>query len=108
MFRSALVRAARRAAALPAARGLSSMSMASSSRPSLAAGAAGAKKQGVAWGKVLAVRGYASGGGLTKEDAEGRIMSLLAGFDKVSGVLCSWCWWWGGGGLRVGGRRVAR
>jgi hypothetical protein len=29
------------------------------------------------------VRGYAGGGGLNKEEVEGRIKGLLAGFDKV-------------------------
>lgn len=61
------------------------MSMAAS-RPSLSLAAAAAAKKPAAWagvGKMVAVRGYASGGGLSKPDVEGRIMSLLAGFDKV-------------------------
>lgn len=85
MFRNALVRTARRAAVVaPAASRSISVAAASASRPTLAASA---RKQAVApaaaWGQVFAVRGYASGG-LSKEDVEGRIMSLLAGFDKVS------------------------
>ncbi|KAJ4388077.1 mitochondrial acyl carrier protein [Gnomoniopsis smithogilvyi] len=36
----------------------------------------------VAW-KVGSVRAYSAAGGLTKEDVEGRIVSLLAGFDKI-------------------------
>lgn len=37
----------------------------------------------VAW-KVGSVRAYSAAGGLSKEDVEGRIVGLLAGFDKVS------------------------
>jgi NADH dehydrogenase (ubiquinone) 1 alpha/beta subcomplex 1 len=33
---------------------------------------------------LLAVRTFASAGGLNKEEVEGRILSLLQGFDKVS------------------------
>jgi NADH dehydrogenase (ubiquinone) 1 alpha/beta subcomplex 1 len=33
---------------------------------------------------VMGVRMYSAGGGLNKEEVEGRIMSLLQGFDKVS------------------------
>lgn len=32
---------------------------------------------------LQAVRFYAGGGGLNKEEVEGRIISLLSGFDKV-------------------------
>ncbi|KAH7327729.1 acyl carrier protein-like protein [Stachybotrys elegans] len=35
---------------------------------------------------LVAVRGYASAGGLNKEEVEGRIISLLSGFDKVNDV----------------------
>jgi NADH dehydrogenase (ubiquinone) 1 alpha/beta subcomplex 1 len=34
--------------------------------------------------KLLAVRMYSAGGSLKKEEVEGRIMSLLQGFDKVN------------------------
>ncbi|KAI9149976.1 Acyl carrier protein [Paramyrothecium foliicola] len=33
---------------------------------------------------LMAVRMYSAAGGLNKEEVEGRIMSLLSGFDKVS------------------------
>lgn len=33
---------------------------------------------------IKAVRMYSAGGALNKEEVEGRIISLLAGFDKVS------------------------
>ncbi|KAK1245943.1 hypothetical protein MKX07_005012 [Trichoderma sp. CBMAI-0711] len=33
---------------------------------------------------VMGVRMYSAGGGLNKEEVEGRIMSLLQGFDKVN------------------------
>ncbi|KAM4055810.1 phosphopantetheine attachment site domain-containing protein [Hirsutella rhossiliensis] len=35
---------------------------------------------------LVAVRMYSAGGGLDKEAVEGRIMSLLQGFDKVNDV----------------------
>lgn len=40
----------------------------------------------VAW-KVGGLRAYSAAGGLSKEDVEGRIVGLLAGFDKVSFFL---------------------
>lgn len=43
----------------------------------------------VAW-KIAGVRTYASGAGLSKEDVEGRIIGLLAGFDKVR-FACVYC-----------------
>ncbi|ROW02424.1 hypothetical protein VMCG_06033 [Cytospora schulzeri] len=79
MFRTAVLRSAASVAARRSAtRSFSSVV----SRPALV------KKSAVApfvsrvasWN---AVRGYASGSGLSKEDAEGRIMSLLTGFDKI-------------------------
>lgn len=81
MFRTALVRtaaAAARRAPIVAARSFSAVP-----RPALSSVV---KRQAVApaVASKIVVRGYASGGGLSKEDAEGRIMSLLAGFDKVS------------------------
>jgi len=50
-------------------------SIARSSRPTLAAA-----PRMAAW---KAVRFYSAGGGLNKEEVEGRIMALLQGFDKV-------------------------
>jgi NADH dehydrogenase (ubiquinone) 1 alpha/beta subcomplex 1 len=35
-----------------------------------------------------AVRSYAASSGLTKDDVEGRIKSILHGFDKVSASIC--------------------
>lgn len=40
----------------------------------------------------VAVRCYAAGSGLSKEDVEGRITSLLAGFDKVRFLCVVTCW----------------
>lgn len=78
MFRTNLLRsamlAARPVAALPARRFASSIAM----RPVAAVARASAPR--VAFG----VRSYSAGGGLQKEEVEGRIMSLLQGFDKVS------------------------
>lgn len=80
MFRSAVVKsaatvAARRSAtvALSATRSFVSASIPAALR---------VHKPAAAW-KIGGIRGYASGGGLSKEDVEGRITSLLAGFDKV-------------------------
>lgn len=36
----------------------------------------------------MGVRMYSAGGGLNKEEVEGRIMSLLQGFDKVRVFFC--------------------
>lgn len=40
---------------------------------------------------LVAVRMYSAGAGLKKEEVEGRIMSLLQGFDKVGGLFFSIC-----------------
>lgn len=83
MFRTSLLRtastvAARRAvvAAAPAA------ARTFVSRPAAAA-ALRVNSKAVAW-KVGSVRAYSAAGGLSKDDVEGRIVGLLAGFDKVS------------------------
>ncbi|KKY34070.1 putative acyl carrier protein [Diaporthe ampelina] len=87
MFRTAVLRsaasaAARRSAAVATSRSFSSVV----SRPTLAASKAVASpvlpvSRVAGW---TAVRCYAAGSGLSKEDVEGRITSLLAGFDKVN------------------------
>lgn len=80
MFRTAVLRSAASVAARRSAtRSFSSVV----SRPALVSKSAVAPfvSRVASWN---AVRGYASGSGLSKEDVEGRIMSLLAGFDKVS------------------------
>lgn len=85
MFRTAVLRttaaaaAAARRTAVPAARSFSAIS-----RPSLVGAVKKQQTIPAAWKIGAAVRTYASGGGLTKDEAEGRIMNLLAGFDKVS------------------------
>lgn len=58
------------------------------SRPTLAARAVAAApvSRVAGWNSV---RCYAAGSGLSKEDVEGRITSLLAGFDKVRFYVCS-------------------
>lgn len=84
MFRTSLLRTAStvaaRRAVVPAARTFVS-------RPAAAALRVNAKTVApVAW-KVGSVRAYSAAGGLSKEDVEGRIVGLLAGFDKVSLLL---------------------
>lgn len=89
-LRSAALAVARRSATTTAARSFSSVVV---SRPTLVQKALVAPVSRVAsWN---AVRAYSAGSGLSKEDVEGRILSLLAGFDKVrfylsgeSAVLC--------------------
>lgn len=83
MFRTALLRtaqvAARPVAALPARR----FASAAVARPAVAR---------VAPRAAFGVRSYSGGGALQKEEVEGRIMSLLQGFDKVSSfLLCLSC-----------------
>ncbi|KAL1869115.1 mitochondrial acyl carrier protein [Diaporthe australafricana] len=84
MFRTAVLRsvasaAARRSAAATTSRSFSSVV----SRPTLAARAVAATPVSRVAGWT-AVRCYSAGSGLTKDDVEGRITSLLAGFDKVN------------------------
>ncbi|KAK8931637.1 Acyl carrier protein, mitochondrial [Metarhizium anisopliae] len=71
MFRTALLRAARVTA-----------------RPLAAAppSARIALPRAAAVPKMLGVRMYSAAGGLKKEEVEGRIMSLLQGFDKIKPV----------------------
>lgn len=88
MFRTSLVRTA----ATVAARRTAARTFAS--RPAAAAStalrvhavAATTRTAGLVagGGRVGGVRMYSAAGGLSKEDVEGRIVSLLAGFDKVS------------------------
>ncbi|KAK7745800.1 mitochondrial acyl carrier protein [Cytospora paraplurivora] len=82
MFRTAALRSAAsvvaRRSATTATRSFSSVV----SRPTLVQKALVAPVSRVAsWN---AVRAYSAGSGLSKEDVEGRILSLLAGFDKVN------------------------
>ncbi|EFY97892.1 acyl carrier protein [Metarhizium robertsii] len=69
MFRTALLRTARVAARPLAAAPLSARI---------------ALPRAAAVPKMLGVRMYSAAGGLKKEEVEGRIMSLLQGFDKVN------------------------
>lgn len=77
MFRTAILRSA-----AAVARPVASRSFSVVSRPAAAAQVAKsfAPSRVASW---TAVRCYASAGGLSKEDVQGRIMSVLAGFDKV-------------------------
>ena len=82
MFRTALLRTAKaavaRPAALPARRFVSSVAM----RPVVS--------RAVPARAVVGARWYSAGGGLQKEEVEGRVMSLLQGFDKVSFFWSPW------------------
>lgn len=78
MFRTALLRTAPRAASMVAAR------PAAAARTYIAAAARPVRVMAPRVQSVYAVRMYSAGGGLNKEEVEGRIMSLLSGFDKVS------------------------
>lgn len=77
MLRTAILRSAR-AAVRPAA--------ASASRRTLMAAASPRVAFVPRVQSIKAVRFYSAGAGLNKEEVEGRIMSLLAGFDKVSSL----------------------
>ncbi|CCE32953.1 Acyl carrier protein, mitochondrial [Claviceps purpurea] len=72
MFRTALLRSAARAATRPVMRSLAAPRYAVPVMPKLP--------------QLLAIRMYSDEGGLKKEEVEGRIMSLLQGFDKVNDV----------------------
>lgn len=80
MFRSTIVKSAATAAARRSATVLTTRSLSTISRPAVTS--LRTINKPIAW-KVGGIRGYAAAGGLTKEDVEGRITSLLAGFDKV-------------------------
>lgn len=89
MFRTALRSAASAAARRSVVATNTSRSFSSVvSRPTLAARAVAAApvSRVAGWNSV---RCYAAGSGLSKEDVEGRITSLLAGFDKVRFYVCS-------------------
>ena len=73
MFRAALLRTARAVAARPA----------TTQRTFITAVAKPVRVAAMV-PRVQAVRMYSAGGALKKEEVEGRIMSLLQGFDKVS------------------------
>lgn len=89
VFRSAASAAARRSVvATTTSRSFSSVV----SRPTLASKVVAATpiSRVAGWNSV---RCYAAGSGLSKDDVEGRITSLLAGFDKVRlFVFASWTW----------------
>lgn len=70
MFRTAFLRSAARAAVRPAVR-----------RTTIAAPRVAMPVRVQA---IVPVRMYSAGGSLKKDEVEGRIMSLLQGFDKVS------------------------
>lgn len=72
MFRTAMLRSAVRAASRPALRTSSFVVAPRAVAPVVP------RVQ-----KMIAVRMYSAAGGLKKEEVEGRIMSLLQGFDKV-------------------------
>ncbi|KAJ6780240.1 hypothetical protein PWT90_10946 [Aphanocladium album] len=73
MFRSAAIRSVARAAFAPAVR-----------RTTLVAAPRVATPVALRAQSFVPVRMYSAGGGLKKEEVEGRIMSLLQGFDKVN------------------------
>lgn len=76
MFRSALLRTA------PALRSVAARPAASSAR-FISVAAYRPVVMAPSRSSILAVRYYSAGGSLNKEEVEGRIMSLLQGFDKV-------------------------
>lgn len=78
MFRTAFLRAV----AAPSARAVARPAVAMRRTSLLAARPVAPRLQ-----SLLAVRMYSAGGSLDKEAVEGRIMSLLQGFDKVVPVL---------------------
>lgn len=86
MFRSAAVLRSAASAAVRRSATTTSRSFSSVvSRPTIASKVVAAPVSRVAgWNSV---RCYAAGSGLSKEDVEGRITSLLAGFDKVRLLL---------------------
>lgn len=78
MFRTAVLRSVARVAARPAA---------VTRFAAVAAAAPRAATAAVVVPKIQSFQGvrfYSAGGALNKEEVEGRIMSLLQGFDKVS------------------------
>lgn len=75
MFRTAILRSAVRAAARPAVRRTTLVA------PRVATPVMSRIQN------LMAVRMYSAAGGLNKEEVEGRIVSLLQGFDKVSALI---------------------
>lgn len=85
MFRTTALRSASRAAAAAALRPVArSTSMFAAAAPRAVAAPVAVRAQ-----SFVPVRMYSAGGGLKKEEVEGRIMSLLQGFDKVCAHLGS-------------------
>lgn len=74
MFRTTVMRSVARAAFAPAVRRTTLVAV-----PRISAAAPVALRAQ----SFVPVRMYSAGGGLKKEEVEGRIMSLLQGFDKV-------------------------
>lgn len=95
MFRTALLRTAPRAATMVAR----PRTLMIAARPAAASARVAVPRVSA----FQAVRMYSAGGSLNKEEVEGRIISLLSGFDKVS-LSCfpsrfhssCWCLRWSG------------
>lgn len=85
MFRPTVLRTVARVAAAAAAPTTSRTFVSRASAPVLRFSKIPATA--ASWKVAAGVRAYSAAGGLTKEDAEGRIVTLLAGFDKV--CFCS-------------------
>ena len=79
MFRTAMLRTVAAASARAAVRPAARVSRAALVCPRVAAPAVTSRLP-----SLVAVRMYSAAGGLNKEEVEGRIMSLLSGFDKVN------------------------
>ncbi|KAH6609126.1 acyl carrier [Trichoderma cornu-damae] len=79
MFRTAILRTSASAFRAAVARPAVIRRTALMAAPRAAAAAAPVRVQ-----SLVGVRMYSAGGGLNKEEVEGRIMSLLQGFDKVN------------------------
>ncbi|RDA89446.1 hypothetical protein CP532_6207 [Ophiocordyceps camponoti-leonardi (nom. inval.)] len=87
MFRAAVVRAAS-AAARPVERrgGQQLLPLLRTTGPARSMAITAPISNAFLQRSVLGLRSYSSGSGLPKEQVEGRIMSLLQGFDKVNDV----------------------
>ena len=81
MFRTAMLRTVAAASARAAVRPAARVSRAAVVCPRVAVPAVTSRLP-----SLVAVRMYSAAGGLNKEEVEGRIMSLLSGFDKVSSL----------------------
>lgn len=78
MFRTALIRTAAQASRVAARPAALRTAIAPAARAALPPAAA------PRWAAVQTVRMYSAGGGLDKDNVEGRILTILQGFDKVS------------------------